>query len=337
MRSRIRRSALTPRGRARRREIAEQLHALAARPLISVVMPTYETDPRYLREAIDSVRNQRYPDWELCVADDGSRSSAVRAELERARAQDARVKPAYLERNVGIAAATNAALELASGEYVAFLDHDDVLSSDALLRVVEVLGGGPRARRRLLGLGQADRPRRARRPVLQAGLVAGLRARRDVHRPPAGRPPLARRARRAASIPPSTRSRTSSSCCACRSDTERIRHLPRILYHWRAIPGSIAAGTDQKAGVPELQARAVTAHLDRLGAAARAVAAPADPAPGRARPGSAPHPAAGGARCAGHGDRRLERRRRARPPARLAARRRRAPPGGGDRRRRRRR
>ena len=273
MRSRIRRSALTPRGRARRREIAEQLHALAARPLISVVMPTYETDPRYLRDAIESVRNQRYPDWELCVADDGSRSSAVRAELERARSQDARVKPAYLERNVGIAAATNAALELASGEYVAFLDHDDVLSSDALLRVVEALGEDPE-----LDVVYSDSDK----------LTAhGVRA--DPFFKPDWSPVYALGAMYIGHLLVVRRSLAErvggfdsaydkiqdfEFMLRVSEDTERIRHLPRVLYHWRAIPGSIAAGTDQKDGVPELQARAVSAHLDRIGAPARAVAHP---------------------------------------------------------------
>ena len=84
--------------------------------------------------------------------------------------------------------------------------------SDALLRVAQALGVRPRARRRLLRLRQADRARHPRRPVLQARLVADLRARGDVHRASAGRPPLARRARSAASTRPSTRSRTSSSC-----------------------------------------------------------------------------------------------------------------------------
>ena len=76
---RFRRPPLTARGRARRRAIAEEVRALPARPLISVVMPTYETDPGLLAEAIESVRRQRYPNWELCIADDGSRSPEVRA------------------------------------------------------------------------------------------------------------------------------------------------------------------------------------------------------------------------------------------------------------------
>src|SRR5215204_1778291 len=129
--------------RARRVQSEEELRALVERPLISVVMPAYETPPKYLGEAIESVLGQRYPRWELCIADDGSRAPGVRRTIERYRGRDARIKAVYLDGNRGISAATNAALELCSGEYLGFLDHDDTLTPDALLRVVEVLGADP--------------------------------------------------------------------------------------------------------------------------------------------------------------------------------------------------
>src|SRR5205085_1395404 len=89
-------------------------------PLISVVMPAYETERRYLREAIDSVREQTHQAWELLIANDGSKSADVREEIDRAVATDSRIHAVHLEQNQGISAASNAALELASGEYVAF-------------------------------------------------------------------------------------------------------------------------------------------------------------------------------------------------------------------------
>ena len=122
----------------------EEVNALASRPLISVVMPTYETDPKLLGAAIESVRRQRYPHWELCIADDGSRSAKLRRTLDRSAARDERIRVTHLESTRGISAATNAALGLAAGEFVAFLDHDDALHPDALLRVAQALDHDPR-------------------------------------------------------------------------------------------------------------------------------------------------------------------------------------------------
>src|SRR5215207_4255551 len=110
---------------------------LAERPVISLVMPTYETDPAYLREAIGSVRSQTYPHWELRIVDDGSTSSRTRKAIRRAVSRDSRIAARLLEENRGISAATNAGLELCNGELVAFLDHDDTLAPDALLRVAQ--------------------------------------------------------------------------------------------------------------------------------------------------------------------------------------------------------
>ncbi|HWT04737.1 MAG TPA: glycosyltransferase, partial [Xanthomonadales bacterium] len=112
-------------------------------PLISVVMPVHETPERYLRGALDSVLAQLYPHWELCVADDASAQPHVRAILEEYRAADARVKVAYRARNGHISAASNSALALATGEFVALLDHDDVLAPDALFSVALLLNRKP--------------------------------------------------------------------------------------------------------------------------------------------------------------------------------------------------
>ena len=105
------------------------------RPLVSVVTPVYNTDARWLRACIESVRSQVYPNWELCVADDGSTRAETRAVL-REYGGDPRIKIKRLAANGGIAAASNEALTLAEGDFVAFLDHDDELTPDALFEVV---------------------------------------------------------------------------------------------------------------------------------------------------------------------------------------------------------
>jgi glycosyltransferase involved in cell wall biosynthesis len=97
----------------------------AGGPLISVVVPAYNTPEKYLRELLAGLQEQIYPRWELCIADDASPQPHVRRILEEAARSDARIKPVFRTENGHISRATNSALEVASGEFVALLDHDD--------------------------------------------------------------------------------------------------------------------------------------------------------------------------------------------------------------------
>lgn len=105
---------------------------------ISLLMPVYKVSEHLLSEAIESVLRQSYTNWELCIADDCSQSSALTALLQKHAAQDQRIKFVTLEENSGIAGATNSALSLATGEYIALLDNDDVLTNDALYSIAEI-------------------------------------------------------------------------------------------------------------------------------------------------------------------------------------------------------
>jgi len=122
-----------------RNRIRTRIDQLASRPLISIVIPVFETPERLLREAIESVRHQIYPHWELCIADDASTSPHVRTILDKYVHSDSRIKCVYRETNGHISAASNSALALAKGEYIALLDHDDVLSEHALYMVAEAI------------------------------------------------------------------------------------------------------------------------------------------------------------------------------------------------------
>ena len=107
-------------------------------------MPVYNTPPAILREAVQSVFVQVYQEWELCIADDGSTDTSTRQVLEDLRRQDPRrVKVSRLPANRGIAVASNAAAGLATGPFVGFLDHDDLLTPDALLEVAQYLEQAP--------------------------------------------------------------------------------------------------------------------------------------------------------------------------------------------------
>lgn len=112
------------------------------RPLVSICMPVHDPDPDALAEALESVRRQSYENWELCICDDGSTDASVATLLLDAARDDERILLTTSEANIGIAAATNRALALATGEYVAFLDHDDLLEPDTLFEYVTVLQDG---------------------------------------------------------------------------------------------------------------------------------------------------------------------------------------------------
>jgi len=277
--------------RARREAALQELQALAARPLISLVMPTYKTDLKYLREAVDSVLGQHYPEWQLIIVDDASGDPALERALSAYDGAHTQIKYRQLSENSGISAATNAGMELVEGEFVGFLDHDDTLTPDALLRVAQALAADPE-----LDVVYSDSDKLT---------IGGVRA--DPFLKPDWSPVYALGAMYIGHL---LVVRTSVAEAAGGFDsafdkiqdfefmlrvserTARIHHIPQILYHWRAIPGSIAAGAEEKSGVPEIQARAVSAHLERLGLPARAVPHAAIPHRAVLEPtnGAAPRP-----------------------------------------------
>ena len=118
----------------------------SVQPLISIVVPTYQTPIPFLKDMIDSVRKQSYEKWELCIADgslngdeNDTKVIRVREELNRYSMEDKRIKVVYLEGNQGIAENTNQALALATGEYIGLFDHDDMLTPDALYEIVKAI------------------------------------------------------------------------------------------------------------------------------------------------------------------------------------------------------
>ena len=128
-----------------RAAISAHIGAMAVKPLISVILPVYRPHPDLLDQAIWSVRHQLYPHWELCIADDASRKRKVRRVIEQHRNCDPRIKVVYREINGHICHATNSALEQARGEFVALLDHDDLLAEHALYWTAAELESHPDA------------------------------------------------------------------------------------------------------------------------------------------------------------------------------------------------
>lgn len=116
------------------------------RPKISLLMPTYNTDPKFLREAIQSVTNQTYDNWQLCIADDASTDTEVVEIIKEFAAKDKRISYMVRESNGHICEASNSALGLADGSYIGLLDHDDVLWPNALYEVIKLINQNPEAK-----------------------------------------------------------------------------------------------------------------------------------------------------------------------------------------------
>jgi glycosyltransferase involved in cell wall biosynthesis len=257
------------------RAAADATARLSFRPLLSVLMPVYNTDPRWLRAAIRSVQSQTYANWELCIADDCSSDPRVGALLRRMAAADRRITPHFRDVNGHISAASNSALALAAGEFLVLLDHDDVLPPHALAAVVHELNRHPDA-----DIVYSDEDRMDRfgryspyfKPDWSPELFRGqnLISHLGVYRTAAVRKAGGFREGLEGSQDYDLALRVSEQ-----TTPDRIRHIPHVLYHWRAIPGSAARGVEEKSYAHSAALRAVRDHLDRSG-----LQATCEPAPG---------------------------------------------------------
>ncbi len=255
---------------ADRAAIRNRVAALPQRPLLSVLVPVYATPEPWLRRSIQSVLDQLYPNWELVLVDDASPQPHVQQILRDYAAGDRRIRQVRRDSNGGIAAATQAALEMATGEWVAMLDHDDELADHALYIIAEALNESPALdmiysdEDKIDGRGKRFDPwfKTDWNPdlMLSQNVVVHLAAYRRTLLLDAGgfrtgfdgSQDYDVALRVAEGIAPS-----------------RIRHLPFILYHWRAIEGSVALAADQKTYAYDAAARAIVEHLQRTGRTAR--------------------------------------------------------------------
>ena len=124
-------------------KIREQIAEFHYSPLISILLPVYNSNLKWLRRAISSVQQQFYPRWELCIVDDASTDRKIWPFLQKCARRDKRIKLMRRTENGHISAASNDALRLASGDFVALLDHDDELASTALYFVALALNKNP--------------------------------------------------------------------------------------------------------------------------------------------------------------------------------------------------
>jgi len=238
-----------------------ETRAFASQPLISIITPVFDTSVPWLEEAVESVLAQAYENWELLLIDDGSNASDLLNVLPTLAARDRRITLARLGEHKGISAASNQALGLARGEWVTFLDHDDVLEPDALFQIVRLLQTHPDA-----DLIYSDEDKLAEngcdaplfKPdwspdfLLSYNYVGHLTA---------------------------VRSEIVQKVGGFRSEfdgaqdydlflrvieqSDQIHHIPRVLYHWRRTEASSAISVRQKPGQLDASRLAIEDHLKR--------------------------------------------------------------------------
>lgn len=233
-------------------------------PKISVVTPVYRTPLIWLKKCIESVRNQTYSNWELCLVDDASGDPEITKVLEDYARADARIRVRTLDVNQGIAGASNAGIDMATGEYIGFLDHDDTLAPVALAEVAVTLqredppdvlySDEDMVTTEEVRYGPVFKPRFSLELLRSCNyichfLVVRASLLREMNGIRTG----------------FDGSQDYDLILRLTEKTSKFHHIPRVLYHWRAIPGSTALGLSEKPAASENGRRALQDYLDRNG------------------------------------------------------------------------
>ena len=223
----------------------QTIESLAYKPLISVLVPVYNVDKKWLELCIQSVRKQVYPNWELCLVDDCSTKPHIRPTLEKYAAEDARIKVMFREKNGHISRASNDALAMASGEFIALLDHDDELTPNALYEVVKLLNEHPDTdiiysdEDKITIKGERHspffKPDWSPDLLLSQMYICHLSVYRKTLVEQAGGFRVGFEG-----------SQDYDLILRASELTNRIRHIPKILYHWRSIPSSTSMSDSSK-------------------------------------------------------------------------------------------
>ncbi|MCA5013084.1 MULTISPECIES: glycosyltransferase family 2 protein [unclassified Enterococcus] len=247
-------------------QIKEEIAAFDYQPKISIAMPVYNVEEKWLRRCIDSILIQDYTNWELCMADDASTDPKVKELLTEYQESDERIKVFFRQKNGHISEATNSALELATGEFVALLDNDDELPRIAFYEVVKALNENPEldllysdedkidmegnrsdpsfkpdwSPDLLLGTNYISHLGVYRRTILEeiGGFRKGYEGSQDYD--------LVLRFTE-------------------KTSADRIKHIPKVLYHWRMLPTSTAVDQSTKGYAFEAGLKAVQDALLRRG------------------------------------------------------------------------
>ena len=238
-----------------------RVEKVPSKPRISVVVPVYNAEPHLLNYCIRSVQTQEYPHWQLCLADDGSTREGLKEQLDKWVALDCRIKVIYNEKNLGISAASNAAAALADGDFIGFLDNDDELTPDCLYHVAETIA------RMSADVVYTDED-----------LIDVEGSRLSVFYKPGFNKMLLESHNYITHFVVVARA-LFSECKGFRSVydgaqdfdlmlrlsdlTDKIVHIPRILYHWRAAKTSTSIDHSQKSYAHEAGKKALAVYIEK--------------------------------------------------------------------------
>ena len=255
-------------GPLKRAEREEESKKLEYQPLFSVIIPVYNISVRFLESAIQSVFSQIYPHWELCIADDASPDPRIKELLQSYKNKDPRVKVAFLEKNRHISAASNKALQMAKGEFVVLLDHDDEIAPHALAEFALHINQYPQTDMIYSDEDHIDREGKRVNP----------------HFKPDWSPDLFLSQMYTCHLGCYRRDTLISAGCfrqgyegsqdydlvlRIMERTDQIFHIPKILYHWRMVDTSVAGNPNAKDYADQAALNAIADYLSRNGISGR--------------------------------------------------------------------
>ena len=247
---------------------ADRQQKFACRPLISIVVPCYQTPERYLTEMLDSVRQQSYSRWQLCLAD-ATPSDIVRELVDAycKKYQEERIIYKHLDENQGIAENTNAGIEMAEGDWIGFLDHDDLLAPETLYEMVSLMNAQPQVEAIYSDEDQVEEAK------------SGLEHKKPHFKPDFSLDLLRSNnyithffcvKRKVLELTGGFRAEFNGAqdydfILRCTENAEKVGHVPRVLYHWRVHSRSTADNPLSKMYAYEAGQHALEAHLKRIG------------------------------------------------------------------------
>ncbi|MFZ0916837.1 MAG: glycosyltransferase family 2 protein [Candidatus Udaeobacter sp.] len=248
------------------RRIRKQIARFHYSPLISVLLPVYNSNLRWLRRAISSVEKQLYPHWELCVVDDASTHPKLWPFLQRCARRNPRIKVMRRTENGHISAASNDALDFAKGDFVALLDHDDELAPTALYFMALALNKNRDLQLLYSDEDKLDAQNRRFEPYFKSDWNPELfLAQNFISHLSVYRTDLIRRLGGFRIGLEGSQDYDLALRCIEQIRPEQIEHLARVLYHWRITKESTAGDAMAKPYAQEAARRAVQEHLDRRG------------------------------------------------------------------------
>jgi len=231
--------------RYNKQDVVKSMQQFKLKPKISILIPVYNVDDKWLIECVESIQKQYYENWELCMADDCSTKATVKPLLERLALTDERIKVVYREENGHISRATNSALAIATGDYIALVDNDDILPAHALFEVVKMINQHPDAdliysdedKINLKGqrVDPHFKPDFSPDTLLSSNYISHLGVYRKSIVDKIGGFRVGYEG-----------SQDYDLVLRFTEQTNNIHHIPKILYHWRMIEGSTALDNSSK-------------------------------------------------------------------------------------------